>query len=63
MIRLNNHGFLVSETGPGSPGNGTMLFGSHTWMALIAFQKSVGIVPAKGYFGPKTRAYVNSERK
>lgn len=56
---LNNHGFLVSPTGPGSPGNETKTFGLKTYAALMAFQKSVGIVPAKGYFGAKTRNYVN----
>jgi hypothetical protein len=60
---LNSKGFLVASQGPGSPGNETMIFGTHTWSALVAFQKSVGIVPAKGYFGPKTRAYVNAQKK
>ena len=35
-------------------------FGPLTMKALIEFQKSVGIVPASGFFGPKTRAYINS---
>ncbi len=37
----------------------TEMFGSLTLDALIEFQKSVGISPASGYFGPITRAYVN----
>jgi Putative peptidoglycan binding domain len=53
---LNNNGFLVSQTGPGSPGNETTYFGVKTLVALVSFQKSAGIVPAKGYFGPITRA-------
>ncbi|PJA41612.1 hypothetical protein CO177_01305, partial [Candidatus Wolfebacteria bacterium CG_4_9_14_3_um_filter_37_9] len=35
-------------------------FGNLTKAALAKYQASVGISPAVGYFGPKTRAYVNS---
>lgn len=35
-------------------------FGNVTKAALAAYQASVGISPAVGYFGPKSRAYVNS---
>jgi peptidoglycan hydrolase-like protein with peptidoglycan-binding domain len=38
----------------------TTYFGSLTQNALIEFQKSAGIHPAIGYFGPITRAYVNN---
>ena len=38
----------------------TRTFGALTQAALIEFQKKVGITPTSGYFGPKTRAYVNS---
>lgn len=38
----------------------TNYFGKLTQAALIEFQKAVDISPAIGYFGPKTRAYVNS---
>jgi peptidoglycan hydrolase-like protein with peptidoglycan-binding domain len=38
----------------------TGTFGILTRNAVIEFQKSVGIVPASGYFGPITRAYVNN---
>jgi hypothetical protein len=38
----------------------TMVFGRLTLNALIEFQKKVGITPASGYFGPKTRGYVNN---
>jgi hypothetical protein len=57
---LNTKGFLVSQTGPGSPGNETTYFGVKTWQALVRFQKSVGIKPASGYFGPITQAWVNN---
>lgn len=33
-------------------------FGPTTEKALIEYQKSIGISPAKGIFGPKTRAYL-----
>jgi lysophospholipase L1-like esterase len=56
---LNAKGFPVSQTGPGSSGNETESFGSKTLQALARFQKSAGIVPAQGYFGPATRKYVN----
>jgi peptidoglycan hydrolase-like protein with peptidoglycan-binding domain len=57
---LNSKGFFVAQTGPGSPGQETTIFGAKTWQALVNFQKSVGIAPAKGYFGSKTRTYVNN---
>ena len=57
---LNANGFPVAATGPGSKGNETTYFGTKTLQALAAFQKSVGITPAMGYFGPITRAYVNN---
>jgi peptidoglycan hydrolase-like protein with peptidoglycan-binding domain len=39
----------------------TKNFGPLTKAALIEFQKSVGIRPTSGYFGPITRAYVNDQ--
>ncbi len=49
---LISKGFLkVSATG---------YFGTLTQKAAAAWQASVGISPAAGYFGPKSRAYVNS---
>lgn len=53
--------FLVSKgflTMPAGASYGT--FGPLTKAALAAFQASAGISPAAGYFGPKTRAYMNS---
>lgn len=38
----------------------TSFFGSMTQAALVKYQSRAGISPAAGYFGPKTRAYVNS---
>ncbi len=58
QIWLNGHGFVIASSGPGSPGNETMKFGGLTRAALAKWQASVGISPAAGYFGPKTRAYI-----
>lgn len=57
---LNTAGFVVAQSGGGSPGNETTKFGMATRQALTNFQKSHNITPAVGYFGPKTRAYVNA---
>jgi len=57
---LNSHGFTVSQTGAGSSGNETTLFGGLTRAALAKFQQSVGISPAAGYFGPLTKQYLKS---
>lgn len=57
---LNSHGFTVSMSGAGSAGSETDMFGAATKAALAKFQASVGISPAAGFFGPKTRAYVES---
>ena len=57
---LNNRGFRLAESGPGSPGNETTYFGPLTRAALARFQASVGISPAVGYFGPITRSYLKS---
>src|SRR3990167_2997665 len=56
QVYLNTHGYVVSSSGPGSPGNETSKFGGATRAAVIKFQKANGITPAVGYFGPKTRA-------
>ncbi|MEI8339868.1 MAG: peptidoglycan-binding domain-containing protein, partial [bacterium] len=54
---LNANGFIISQTGPGSPGHETTYFGKATKSALAKYQKSVGL-PATGYFGPMTRAKI-----
>ena len=57
---LNTHRYPVSLTGAGSLGNETMHFGPKTLAALKKLQKANGIAPVSGYFGPKTRAWVNA---
>jgi hypothetical protein len=57
---LNTQGFVVAQTGAGSRGNETTVFGPATRAALIAFQQANSIVPASGYFGPTTRARVET---
>lgn len=58
---LNAQGFRVNtvDGSAGSPGYETNFFGSLTRKALAEFQKIVGITPV-GYFGPKTRAFINN---
>jgi hypothetical protein len=51
---LISDGYLTAVTAP------TGYFGALTQKALAAFQAAKGITPAAGYFGPKTRAFVNS---
>jgi peptidoglycan hydrolase-like protein with peptidoglycan-binding domain len=58
QVFLNSLGFLISQTGPGSPGDETEFFGERTRDALSRFQEANDILPARGYFGPKTREYV-----
>ncbi len=58
QVWLNAKGYMVAESGAGSLGNETMKFGKATKAALMKYQKAVGISPASGYFGPKTRAYI-----
>jgi hypothetical protein len=55
---LNTHNFVIAANGPGSAGNETMYFGILTRNALIQYQKTNGIAPATGYFGPITRTYM-----
>lgn len=52
---LNAHGFTVALKGAGAPGSESVYFGPATQRALIALQKANHILPAAGYFGPKTR--------
>ena len=58
QIWLNAHGFIVAKSGSGSSGNETTKFGNATKAALAKWQASVGISPASGYFGVKTRSYL-----
>ncbi|MBK5961297.1 hypothetical protein CCR97_24270 [Rhodoplanes elegans] len=57
---LNAAGFTVAASGNGSPGNETTTFGPATRRALAKFQAANGIAPASGFFGPKTRAFINA---
>jgi hypothetical protein len=56
---LNNNGYLLGKTGPGSAGQETKKFGRATREALVKFQKANKINPAVGYFGSLTRKAVN----
>lgn len=57
---LNDKGYNIAETGAGSKGNETEYFGILTQNALIKYQKAQNILPAQGYFGPRTRAQMQS---
>lgn len=57
---LNANGFQVAASGAGSPGLETTTFGPLTRAALAKYQAANNITPSVGYFGPKTRAWVNS---
>jgi len=59
QMYLNTHGALVAATGAGSPGKETNFFGPATKAAVVKFQLLNNIVPASGFFGPLTRAFVN----
>lgn len=60
---LNAQGFIVAKTGPGSIGYETSYFGALTRSALAQFQAAHGIHPAVGYFGPITRAFLNTQMR
>lgn len=64
---LNQNNYLVSKDGLGSKGNENEYFGTRTRAALAQFQKdhaeAIGIRVATGFFGEKTRDYVNNLHK
>jgi peptidoglycan hydrolase-like protein with peptidoglycan-binding domain len=55
---LNGNGYTVAQSGPGSLGQETLIFGFATQAALARYQTARGLTPAVGYFGPKTRASI-----
>ncbi len=64
---LNANGFIVSETGGGSPGNETTFFGRKSEAAVRAFQCAQGVVCSGtatnggyGRVGPRTRAALSA---
>jgi hypothetical protein len=64
---LNKSGFVISASGPGSPGNETSYFGAMTREAVRKFQCAKNITcsgsestTGYGMVGPRTRAALNS---
>ena len=66
---LNAHGYQVSATGAGSPGNETTTFGAQTAHAVVRLQEAhaaavlapAGLYKGTGVFGVMTRAFVNGK--
>jgi len=53
---LNSTGYTVAKTGAGSTGRETTYFGTKLRRAVSDWQKANALVPARGYFGPLSRA-------
>jgi hypothetical protein len=68
QVFLNNAGFAVAIAGSGSAGYETDFFGPLTFKALVKFQEAYqqeilapyGLTKGTGFFGEKTRAFINS---
>lgn len=56
---LNNRSYLISTQGAGSKGLESDYFGLATKAALARFQVDNKIVPADGFFGNITKAFIN----
>jgi peptidoglycan hydrolase-like protein with peptidoglycan-binding domain len=67
QVFLNTHGFVLTTSGPGAPGNETDYFGAATFDAVKRFQMAykdevltpVGLTTPSGFFGPATIGKVN----
>jgi peptidoglycan hydrolase-like protein with peptidoglycan-binding domain len=59
QIFLNNKGYTIASSGPGSKGNESSYFGNATKKALARYQADNKIYPSAGIFGPLTRSFVN----
>jgi|GEM_PF-3359369 len=59
QVYLNTHGYLLTKSGPGSPGQETEYFGVLTWKALMKMQKA-SYLPMTGFFGPLSRMLVEN---
>ncbi len=61
VMLLQNY-LVAQDTGPAAKvfaqHGANNYFGKFTQAALIEFQKAYGILPATGYYGPKTRKYI-----
>ncbi len=53
---LNASGFMVAADGAGSSGFETDYYGVRTMHAVALWQRTMGVVPAQGFFGPRSRA-------
>lgn len=68
QVFLNAQGFKLADSGFGSKGNETQYFGPRTFTALVKFQERyrteilepLGLKHGTGFFGEKTRTFVNS---
>jgi len=69
QVFLNQKGFSVATTGPGSPNQESTYFGNLTKEALIKYQNAnrtsiltpVNLTKGTGFFGPSTIRHMNSE--
>jgi hypothetical protein len=60
QVAMNERGFTVAVTGPGSPGNETSFFGPGLQSAVRRWQLANGL-PGTGFFGPASRERLNAD--